>query len=575
MSLVVHLATAIWGSLVLFAQTTPGTGFRDPTPLMPHPPNRPVYSQDRYKKDEDLPPPVEEKPPTWTQDKYDREDDRPDYSDELRKVPAKGREWSEIEIAKGIVELNGERFDESEKHFLAALTKDPRNFVAMEYLASLQERRGDLTGAIAWLAKAKHMALKGRWGAENFQIGRLYMLLKNYVRAEAYLRLALDEGGHLTATNYTLGYLYYLQERYFEAERYLHEAKMRAQRRSALTPEREMLQAINYYLGEIYARLGFVQYSVLTLRATEYGPSWEVRNAAWRVHSELNQFATYLQLGVFGQYDSNVVLLPTNQDLPTEFSTAGGYASVLSVTGGLRTTPARKWMAGLDGAFYLNTHANTTLAGFDVMNFNPVGWFAWWNLTDWMFTGRYELNHSLTDRHAFTTFQSSHGPTVAANYFPFQRWNWEFGFQYLVNSFAADLPTGPDRRSGHSFIGFFKASLRSPNPRFRPSFGYTFMADATDGQDFQSRNHIFLLEADYRLFQKTHLVTGITLSRVLFPNHLEGRADTVRQLRIGLNHLIDPHWVATVDATQVQDASTLENFSYNRLIVTSGLTYSF
>lgn len=551
----------------------------EPTPLMPHPPdrfNRPVFSQDRYKRNP-IPeePPIEVLPPSFSQDRYERNSAEEDYTGELRKVPEKGHEWSEIEIAKGIVALNSGTYPESIAHFEKALKWDPRNFVAVEYLSSVYERKGDLSNAIATLARAKHMAPKSRWGHINFQIGRLYLVSKNLERAEVYLRLAQDEGGPITAVFYTLGYLLYLEERFFEAEHYLHEARMRATRRTALAPEREMIQAINYYLGEIYARLGFTQYAVLTLRGTELGDSWEVRQAAWRVHSEINHYSYYVTLGFFGQFDSNVVVVPVNGALPTEFSSQGGFGTVLTANSGIQTSPAKKWVAGLDGTFYLNNHINKTLAGFDVLNLGVDAWVNFWNQENWSFLGRYDFNDVLNDRKSFSKFQSTTGPLLSANYFPFQRWNWEAGAQYRMNSFATDIGSGPDRRSGTTYVGYFRASLRAPNPRLRPTFGYTFELDNANGLNFQARSHILSVEADWRLFSQTHFVGGITVSRVLYPNHLQGRTDTIEQVRMGLNHIFTPHWIGVGDITSIGDESSLGGYSYKRLIVTAGATYTF
>lgn len=565
--------------LLLAATPSQAQSRRDGTPLMPYPPEHKVYSQDRYKRDP-TPQPAPEEPeppglPVYTQDKFQTQETPDDYSGELRKVPDKAHEWSEIEIAKGIVSLNAQKYEEAIKHFEKALEKDPRNFVALEYIGSTHERRGDLRTAIAYLAKAKHLAPKGRWGQINFQIGRLYLLLKNYERSEIYLRLALDQGSQLTAVNYTLGYLLYLEERFFEAEYYLHDARMRATRRTALPPERQMLQAIDYYLGEIYARLGFVQYAVTMLRGTEVGDSWEVRQGAWRVHSEFNHMNWYLTLGLFGQFDSNVVLVPDGATLPVDFSSQSSLGSVFTVNTGWQTSPAKKWVAGVDGSFYLNNHLNTSLAPFDVADFAVDGWLNYWNREDWSFLGRADFNDALTDRHSFTRFQTATALTVSATYLPFQRWNWEGGFQFRSNNFATDLPNGPDRRSGQSYAGFFRASLKAPNPRLRPTLGYTFDVDQTNGQNFQSRSHILLGELDWRLWSRTHLVGGVQFAKTSYPNHINGRSDTILQEKIGMNHLFTQHWTGLLDITQLEDTSTLTEFSYKRLIGTVGATYTF
>lgn len=335
------------------------------------------------------------------------------------------------------------------------------------------------------------------------------------------------------------------------------------------------MQAINYYLGELYARLGFSRYAIAMLRQTEYGDSWELRNGAWRVHSELNLPSWYVTLGSFAQYDSNVLLLPLNTGLPIVYTSQAAVGGLLTANGGWQSSPARPWSYGADGAFYINQHFNATLKEFDVLDFGGDAWVTWWNQRDWSFSVRYDINNALTNSSAYTTFQRTHGPQISANYAPFQRWNWEVGMGYRYNTFPGDDLAGPNRRSGHTYVGFGKATLKAPNPRLRPTFGYTFEADATEGENFQSRAHIFQAEADWRLFAKTHLIAGLGFSLLEYPNHLTGRHDSIRQARLAFNQIFSAHWLGLFDFTQIQETSTDTQFSYSRTIVTGGVTYTF
>jgi tetratricopeptide (TPR) repeat protein len=495
--------------------------------------------------------------------------------EESTKIPPQGHESSEVEIAKGLIQLNGGRLNEADAEFKKALEKDRRNFLAMEYLASVQERRNDYRGAIGWLAKAKHLAPAARSGLLNFQIGRLYLVMGDRERSAIYLRLAIEQKGHLTAAHYLLGYLYYKDGKFFEAHEHLNKARMSALRIGSREAEREMLQAINYYLGEVYARLGFNQYAIVLLRQTEVGDSWEIRNAAWRVHSELNHPTGYLNLGLFGQYDSNVAVLPIDETIrPVEFSSGDSLGSVLTVNAGYQTKPAKRWVLGIDGGLYLNNHFRNQMAEFDVMQFSGAAWVNFWNLRDWSLTARYFFDHALVNRNAFSTYQDMNGPMFIADYFPFQRWNWSLGFQYRLNSFATDPPiAGPDRRSGHTYVGFATLSLRAPTPRFRPTLGYIFEKDDAQGQNFQSNTHTLFGDADYRLFERTHLLAGLKYSFATFPSSIQGREDTAAQAHLTINYIADRHWLYVFDLTQVGVGSTNMFYSYKRMVVTTGVTY--
>lgn len=540
---------------------------------MPHPAEgRPIFSQDTY-----APPPEtkdRERPheEEFTQDRFDLPD-KPDYSKELRRVPEKGRELSEVEIAKGIIKLNASQYDQAERHFKAALDKDPRNFVAMEYLGAVEEGRGRLDEAIAWYVKAKHAAPEGRWGALNFQLGRLYLFTKNYERGEIYLRLAIKEGGHLAASNYTLGYLLYKQGRLLESHYYFQKARERALRPAARAEERAMMQSIHYYMGDIYARLGYAHYAIANLRETEYGPSWEIRNAAWRVHSQLNRSDFRLAAGTFVQYDTNTILLPNGRTLPGELSSQGGISNVTTAEAGWASSPAKAWSFGVDGSLYVNTHADQALSTFDVLSLGGDLWVNYWNRRDWIFAARYDLAHALVDRNDYTTFQNTHGPGVSASYAPFQRWNYELGLNYRLNNYPDDLSTGPDRRNGTAYIAFLRVGLKSPNPRIRPVFGYTFELDDTVGDNFDNRMHTLSAEAAWQVFTKTHLIGGVSFGKHSYPNHLTGRSDTRTQFRLGATHIINEHWQLLVDMMQLDNSSSNDDFDYSRFTFTTGAMY--
>ena len=550
----------------------------DRAPLLPHPiEGRPVFSQDKYSEQAPEATPLPKMPPPeFNQDTFeDPANRKKDHTPQLRRVPEKGREMSEVEIAKGIVALNASGYDEAEKRFKTALNHDPRNFVAMEYLGATEEGRGRFQEALAWYVKAKHAAPEPRWGEINFQLGRVYLYLKNYERAELYLKLAVEQEGHSTASQYTLGYLHYRQGRYFDAHEHLRHAKERVLRPAARLSERAMLQAINYYLGEVYARLGFTHYAISTLRETEHGESWEVRNAAWRVHAELNKSSFHLRLGTFLQFDSNTILLPSGSTLPSELSTAASVSNITTVDGGWQSSPTKRWSFGVDGSFYLNSHFDQQLAAFDVLNLAGDTWVGYWNQHDWSIKGWYDFSHALTDRNEYTAFQTLHGPAFSTTYAPFQRWNYELGLKYRFNSYADDLTTGPNIRSGTSYVAFLSVGLKAANPRFRPSFGYTFELNDANGINFDARLHTLHAEANWRLLTKTHVVGSASWGIHLYPNHLAAREDTQTEFRIGINHLLTERWMLLANMVQLDNDSNLPDFEYSRFTFTTGATYTF
>lgn len=529
----------------------------------------PSFSQDRYGEAQA----VKEEKPAFSQDKFTAPEPKFDYTTELRDVSEKGHEWSEVEIAKGIVQLNAKRYPQARAHFEEALKKDPRNFVAREYLAAIYEDQGNLNAAVEQLVRAKHLAPSQRNGVLNFRIGYLFFRIGHVVRARTYLRLAVDEKGFVTHAYYLLAQLDLQEKNYVLAERELHEALLSARRPGARAAETDLLQAIYYYLGECYARLGYFDSAAVTLSRAEPGGSWEIRNAAWRLHSEVNESRLSAGVGLFGQYDSNVVDLPEGSVLPQDISNQAALSSVVTAFGEWTTPRYHEWSFQLGSELYLKDALQTALAQYDVFNLHFDGTISRYNGDAWRMNFKYALDETLADRTRWRTFQTLHGPDFSLEYFPNQRWRWSLGTFYHFSQYGRDPDSGPDRRSGHIVGAYAKLSMDAPNPRLLPNFKYQYDHNAALGQNFISDSNSFLLGMDWRIFERTRFNLNAGISFVNYNTNVKSRFDAIKVGTIGLMHWFEPHIAGMIDVSVRQNDSNVSTFLYNRSVVTTGLTY--
>jgi len=528
----------------------------------------PVFSQDRYGEER-----IEAATPEYTQDQFAEPDIKVDLSETLRDVPERGREWSEVEIAKGIVQLNAKRFDSARDHFERALRKDERNFVAREYLAAISEAQGNYDAAVEQLARAKHIAPESRHGVLNFRIGFIYFRQGQVDRSRAYLLKALEQKAVATHAYYLLGQMSFREKNYVEAEKYFHESALLSRRFGARAAERELTQATYYYLGEVYARLGYFDSASTSLARAEPGESAEIRNAAWRTHSEVNQARWTAGAGLFGQYDSNVLVLPVDALLPDEISSQSGNSAVFTAFGDWTSPRYREWSVNAGTEFYWKTHLDSALRAYDVLNFHFDGGVSRYSGEDWRVDAKYSFDRTLADRLDWYTYQTTHGPDLSVQFTPHQRWKWTAGFFYLISKFGRDPLAGIEQRSGRTTGVYLKAAIDAPNPRLLPNFKYQFEHVAARGLNYRSDVHSLLAGVDWRWFERTRMHASVGVSMLVFPGHAGDRSDILRTGTIGVLHWFEPHLAGLIDVSVRQNDSNAAGLDYNRAAVTVGMTY--
>ena len=154
------------------------------------------------------------------------------------------------------------RFDEAIAAISAAVQLEPDDAGAHQSLArAYWVGRGDIDAGIAEMERA--LAINPDLGYAHLQLGLLYALRGNYVKAEQSSRIAVDlqerflsgkEGLQIVGAHTRLGYVYYLQGRYPEAIK-LYEQEVAALAASDHALRERSLIELHVKLAATYQRM--------------------------------------------------------------------------------------------------------------------------------------------------------------------------------------------------------------------------------------------------------------------------------------------------------------------------------
>ena len=154
------------------------------------------------------------------------------------------------------------RFDEAIATISEAAQLEPDDASTHQSLArAYWVGRGDIDAGIAEMERA--LAINPDLGYAHLQLGLLYALRGNYVKAEAACRVAIDlqerflsgkEGLQIVGAHTRLGYVYYLQGRYPEAVK-LYEQEVAALAASDHALRERSLIELNVKLAATYQRM--------------------------------------------------------------------------------------------------------------------------------------------------------------------------------------------------------------------------------------------------------------------------------------------------------------------------------
>ncbi|MGE4234288.1 MAG: hypothetical protein AB7F43_13245 [Bacteriovoracia bacterium] len=508
------------------------------------------------------------------------EEEESDTLPDTDTIGDQAHEQSEVSVTLGVLRILENQYGVATEYFKKALIEDPRNFIALEYLSYLSEKKGNFHDAIRNLILAKHRAPKDRAPFINFHIGRLYFLVGNKPRAYTYLKSANDQNVHITFSSYLLGLLYLNDEDYYESEPMFHRANWQLEKPLATESERGLRQSVHLYLGKVYRALGFQPYSIRFLEKTEVGDSVALRREAWKQHSEMNK--TNISFGVsdYGGYNFHV-LLPSvsgprlTGGVPLRLLNQDSFSNLLRVNFDLSTSPTNRWSLGLKEALSAHNYFENRFLEYNFWYVSIVPTVQWWNLRDWTLSLDLEVDRFFYNAPQPNFYALKTGAEFRILYVPFQRWNWEAGASFHTTDYDRDTEVVAEKRSGNTSTFFFRTSYKAPTPRVQPSFGYYYTIDVPKGDQYKSESHGLEGELRWRVFDRTFLIPNGTISFIDYPKNTNQRYDVTFTGGGAINSYFGQHLMLLIEYSHTGANSKDDSSTYFFSVVRGGARLVF
>lgn len=322
--------------------------------------------------------------------------------------------------------------------FTEVIQLNPSHFLAHEFLALIFEESKDFEKAIEHLKRAIEnlQSIDAQNRFERLQIlffhqGRLFFSISKFDEAEKSYKAALAFHKPFAALNHSLGFLLYQQSRYLEAEHFFYNAYQDIQK-SKNAGDHALFQSTAYYLGEIYARLGWNHSALLSLNQAEAGASWEVRHTAWKIHAEINQPRFWLNAEVNAQFDSQPFIPTQNGEPPRQFASESAYGTLGVLRGGWTSAVGQPWIYSIQSK--IATKHQFNVKNYDYTSLELIPKLQWWNKKDFAMEGQYSLQPFFLKPESFVLERFAHGPGLSFSFFPDPRWIWKIALQHEFES---------------------------------------------------------------------------------------------------------------------------------------------
>lgn len=495
----------------------------------------------------------------------------------------KQRQDCELHVTRGYLALqsgsDATAIGAAETAFSKALSVWPQCYLALEGQAILREKRGEPRRALELLVALKRLSPDDRWPHLNYHIGRLYLSIKAYDRAELYLNVARSQGVFEAQTSYLLGLLSFQTGQYLQAESDFLRALQAIQQSSKLE-DKELEQTVNVYLAECYVRLGLEQDAIVRARAAERGQSATLRKAAWRLHAIENRWQKNYGFGFFHFFDGNAALATKGNATPNDLAQNSSHGFALIWDGKIESTPAKKWGLGAEAVALLKFHLAESLDRFDELRLNPRLWARYGNLQDWQARLGYELNRGGFGRYTYSAFETIQGPYAEFEMQPLHRWAWTAKYHLQLKSYPLDLGPLPfwgaanDRDAVAHVLGFSMAS-KGPNPVWRPRFDYELTVNQADGVNFRYTGHRIYGGQNIRVLRNTDLHSGLSIESRSYGQSVDNRQDWDFALSLGFKSALYQRFVLSFDANLMRNLSSNRAFRYDRGLFYTGILFRF
>ena len=388
---------------------------------------------------------------------------------------------AEVLILKGIHEFNAQRMNSADRYFDQAIEKEKTNILAHEYKAGVHEYRGAFEEALKEFALAKKFAFEQNNSHKvafyNFQMGRLFIQQGNFLKAEIYLKQSYQQGLDTTSLHYLLGYNLFLLEKYKESEVHLLRAYLNIKSAEATVAERSLEQAVSFYLGEVYVRLGYSEYAVGLLRNAEFGESNEIRSAAWKTHASLRPSVFILRSDLGTMVQRGLTIKPLFFENPLWVGFEKNKSSFRpSLSFGIlgHNSIVEKIYWGIECYLILDKQIRqeNNLYGQNKIYFLP--YLRYWNQQDFLVEARVLTALQFKDRASLERYQTALGMQFEGKFFKNKRTLNRAVVRVLKHRYSEAFSNQFYNPTGSQYGFKIESKMIGPNPVFKPGFYFEY-----------------------------------------------------------------------------------------------------
>ncbi len=494
----------------------------------------------------------------------------------LARTPARASVRSQVLYARGLIPFGSGQWEQAYRLFDEAVQADPSDARALYYRGLTQARRGALAAAIKDMEEAARLSptlpgLALDLGIAQFEAGQ-------YAAARPWLERAYHNDGQRFSAAYFLGLTAYRMGDYAAAQSYLKDAEA----------DPELRQSAHYYAGLALLKQGKsgAARDELAEAAREQPQSESGRAArAYAAPAEVRQPPSVLPgarakpwslyAGLAFQYDSNVVLAPSDSELKsaegisresdgrTAISAGGDYTLLEGDAGSIRA----------EYDFYQSVHFHLT--EFDLQGHRvrldaakQPGPFGYGLALTYDF---YALDYQSFFQEGLATPWIAYAESPAA---VTQAYYTARGRDFFRKPFSS-ARNGIDNAIG------LRQYLALGAPERILSFGYQFDSENTHADDFDLTGHQVDIGVGFPVAEVVRLQLGYQF-RLEDYDHPNSRAafafrrhDNEHQFAVAASHQLTERVALTLAYIGVINNSNLMAFEYDRHIVSLGAQVTF
>ena len=482
--------------------------------------------------------------------------------------------------SEAVIAYNTKQTDKALKILDDLLKVAPGHLEGLELKALVLNSKGDDEKSLEVYQELIKLKPEEQRGPYYFESAVILNRLKKSQQAAAYFEKAIEENFNPAASHLFLGMITFNSGNFAGAEEHFQFVSKRG------TPELQIVS--HYYMGLIDFKNSFgsggtsemTKARAMAKAMPDNKTAADIHAAADKILEPFNQGQFYANVSVLGQYDSNVLLIPTGTVSSAQSS--GKATGKVNILGGFGYLSAPlgliQWVPSYRFAYNKNFNSDSRNYEFFtntpslVININPL------SLT----TGGLRLEANLIFQNQPQDPLDTKGSYIFRKYSlgeeiaPFIRYqasrklqlNFEFSIRPQTNYSEAGL-SGPDYSPRFSLKG------ETSSPYLNPGGNLSY--EIYKAQDLNLAYNAW----DAGLFNSAKLSASDTLTlsfdyiSTKYSDASIARSDNNITAHLSALHTLSTRWSILGDTSYVNNVSTVPaSYSYNRFLIGAGIACS-